>query len=125
MHCYAFLTNDPNVESVLLNAKEPDMPRSTHSKLPHYAAVLAQICQVELQLGRNNFYPLLCKTGLFERSLIGATATFVVSCCTSAYSHGGACMFMSTVTHLYSFPYALTREPRCILSTVGIGCKLP
>ena len=47
--------------------------------LPYLAAILAEICQVELQLGSDAFYTQLLETGLFERSLASITIFFTVS----------------------------------------------
>lgn len=78
MHCHSFLNSQALVDSVLEDAAVPHGPSANYSKVPHYVAVLLQVCQVELQLGSSNFYSLLCKTGLLERSLIAAGAMFMV-----------------------------------------------
>lgn len=51
----------------------------TFIQLPFYAAVLAQICHVELQLGSDTFYTQLLQAEMFEKSLTGIKKTFAVS----------------------------------------------
>ena len=67
--CIAFLQDDHVRRLVTAQVKMLQEGDSAGTaSLPYYAAILASICQVELQLGKNALYRQLLKTHVFEQS---------------------------------------------------------
>lgn len=68
--CIAFLCSVEPVECILAQL-HPQMSVGIKDKLimPHYAAILAQICQVGLQFGLDSFYKAVLRKEVFDHSI--------------------------------------------------------
>ena len=66
-----------NFITVQLKSKAP-VKIEDKMVLPHYAAILAQICQVGLQMDKQSFYNAMLKHRVFNRSIEAALGALEV-----------------------------------------------
>lgn len=68
--CMVFLRNSNAVKCILAEPyQQMSVGITDKMTMPHYAAIMAQICQVGLQLGLDSFYKALLRKEVFDHSV--------------------------------------------------------
>ena len=66
----AFLRNPKAVQCILAEPyQQMSVGMVDKMTMPHYAAIMAQICQVGLQFGLDSFYKALLRKEVFDHSI--------------------------------------------------------